>query len=365
MAQWMTYYLNPKPGAGFHFGLRGLGEEKSGPHCPSDTFFSALITMLAEVEGPRAVEAFAAPFEDGQPPFLLTSIFPRAGDLPLLPMPFIRVNLTEKPGQRKLLKRLRYVSPLIFRRILNGKSLDAYTSDGYGQGAFLQNGKVWIAVKEIAKLPENWNRDRLHEQKVWVSRSMDRVAVDRVASASTVYRTGRTVYAPGCGLWLGVRWSGEPNPKHQAQLETLLMHLGDVGMGGERSVGYGQFTSSAGSLALDLPDATPNGPTLTLSRYLPGKDELPQALRGEHAAYRLVTVPGWLSAPGKKSQRRRQVRMLVEGAVFQPVGAGPWGRLADARPTGWQDHPIWRYGYACPVGVSAPGSVRPQEVHNA
>jgi len=53
------------------------------------------------------------------------------------------------------------------------------------------------------------------------------------------------------------------------------------------------------------------------------------------------------------------MRMLVEGAVFQPVGAGPWGRLADARPAGWEGHPIWRYGYACPVGV------RPQEVHNA
>jgi CRISPR-associated protein Csm4 len=363
MAQWTTYRLNPRPGVGFHFGLRGLGEEKSGSHCPSDTFFSALITMLAEVEGSKAVDEFAAPFRDGHPPFLLTSIFPRAGDLPLFPMPFVRVNLTEKPGQRKLLKRLRYVSPLILRRILNGESMDAYTNDD-GQGAFLQSGKIWIAVEEIEKLPKDWNRDRLHEQKVWASESVDRVTVDRITSSSTIYRTGRTVYAPGCSLWLGVRWPGGPVPELQAQLEMLLMHLGDAGIGGERSVGYGQFTPNMAPLALDLPEATPNGPTLTLSRYLPKENELPEALRGEHAAYRLVTVPGWLSAPGRKSQRRRQVRMLVEGAVFQPVGSGPWGRLADARPVGWEGHPIWRYGYACPVGVPASGGVRPQEVHD-
>ncbi|MFQ6102118.1 MAG: type III-A CRISPR-associated RAMP protein Csm4 [Anaerolineae bacterium] len=359
MAQWTTYRLEPRPGAGFHFGLRGLAEESSGTHYPSDTLFAALVTVLAEVEGPEAVEEFAAPFAAGQPPFLLTSAFPRAADLPLLPMPFVRVNLTEKPGQRKLLKRLRYVSPVIFNRILDGGPMDAYADDEGGKGAFLQGGRVWIAAEEIEKLPETWKRDRLRAQKVWKSKSVDRVAVDRVTSASTVYRTGRTVYAPGCGLWFGVRWAGEPDPAWQTQLETLLAHLSDVGIGGERSVGYGQFTPYTVPLALDLPEATPDGPTLTLSRYLPRQEELPDALRGKQAAYRLVTIPGWLSAPGRKSQRRRQVRMLVEGAVFRPVGPGPWGRMADARPAGWEGHPIYRYGYACPVGV------RPQEVHDA
>ena len=90
MAPWTMYRLKPKPGAGFHFGLRGLEQEDSAPHCPSDTLFAALVATLADLEGPEGVEAFAAPFKDGQPPFLLSSVFPRAGDLPLLPLPHVR-----------------------------------------------------------------------------------------------------------------------------------------------------------------------------------------------------------------------------------------------------------------------------------
>jgi hypothetical protein len=43
--------------------------------------------------------------------------------------------------------------------------------------------------------------------------------------------------------------------------------------------------------------------------------------------------------------------MLREGSVFEPVGAAPWGRLADVQPEDWDAYPIWRWGYACPVGV--------------
>jgi len=358
MARWTTYTLEPKSGVGFHFGLRGLEQEDSAPHCPSDTLFAALISTLAELEGPDGASAFTAPFERGDPPFLLTSVLPRVGDLPLFPRPHARIGLTPQPGQRKLLKRLRYVSPHIFRCILDGQPMDQYTS---GQGIFLHDGQIWIASREIQQLPKEWHglsQERLREQKVWYTAAVDRVTVDRTSSASTVYRIGRTVYAPGCGLWLGVQWLGGLNPDTQERLETLLIHLGDRGLGGERSVGYGQFTLGRLSPPPDLPEARPDGPVITLSRYLPHATELPQALQGE-ASYRLVTVPGWFNAPGRRAQRRRQVRMLTEGAVFQPVGPGPWGHMADVRPVGWDAHPIWRYGYACPVGI------QPQEVRYA
>jgi len=360
MAHWTIYRLEPKPGAGFHFGLRGLEQEDSAPHCPSDTLFAALVATLADLEGDAGVRAFTAPFQNGQPPFLLTSAFPCAGDLPLLPFPFIKVKLTEKRGQRKLLKRLRYVSPVIFRRILDRQSLDAYAGGGNEnedrRGLFLQGGQVWIAAEETERLPQAWREltpERLREQKMWQSKPVDRVTVDRVASASSIYRIGRTVYAPGCGLWFGVQWPSGPDSAAQEQLETLLYHLGDRGLGGERSVGYGQFTWEQAT-AFDLPERAPDGPALTLSRYLPRQEELPAVLQGD-ASYRLAAVAGWLNAPGHKAQRRRQVRMLAEGSVFQTSGAGPWGRLADARPNGWDDHPIWRYGYACPVGVKRGG----------
>jgi CRISPR-associated protein Csm4 len=351
MTAWTTYRLRPKPGGGFHFGLRGLEQEDSASHCPSDTLFAALVATLADLEGGDGVERFVAPFERGEPPFLLTSVFPRAGDLPLLPFPSVRLALEPQPGQRKLFKRLRYVSPTIFRRALRGAPLDAYVEDG-GQGAFLQGGRVWLAAEEIDALPPRWRDlapDELRYQKVWGSRPVDRVTVDRVSSASAVYRMGRTVYALDCGLWLGVQWPDGVDAAAEARLRTLLHHLGDRGLGGERSVGYGQFALDEAPLPLDVPEDLDEGPLLTLSRYLPRREELPAALRGA-ASYALEAVAGWLGAPGGPAQRRRQVRMLGEGSVFEPAGPGPWGRLADVRPDGWDAHPIWRWGYACPVG---------------
>jgi CRISPR-associated protein Csm4 len=351
MSEWTTYGLQPKVGGGFHFGLLGLEQEESAPHCPSDTVFAALVATLADLEGDEGVRAFTAPLEEGRPPFLLTSAFPRAGTLPLLPVPSLKLNLTPEPGQRKLFKRLRYVSPMIFKRALAGDSLDGYIGS-QGKGAFLQEGRVWVTRAEREALPVQWRHlpyDELREEKVWLSSSVDRVTVDRVSSASAVYRMGRTVYASGCGLWMGIQWPDGVDEVIQDQLNVLLAHLADRGLGGERSVGYGQFTLQLDPLDLDLPTPTDAEPVLTLSRYLPRVDELPGALRGR-ASYSLDAVAGWLAAPGERAQRRRQVRLLSEGSVFEPTASRPWGRLADLRPEGWDAHPIWRWGYACPVG---------------
>lgn len=371
MTEWTTYHLTPKVGSGFHFGLRGLEQEDSAAHCPSDTLFAALVATLADLDGEDGVRTFTAPFEEGQPPFLLTSVFPRAGGLCLLPFPHVRVIVEPQPGLRKTLKRLRYVSPGIFRPLAAAEPMDAYVDGTADEGAFLQDGRVWLTERELGALPPEWQtrapegvrkrddwydwlqgeggRQWLRGEKVWGAQPVDRVAVDRVSGASSVYRIGRTVYAPGCGLWVGVQWPDGVDGEQKEGLERLLTHLGDRGLGGERSVGYGQFTFEEAGTELELPVAEGN-PLLTLARYLPRERELPGALRGQ-AAYRLDAVGGWLGAPGQRAQRRREVRLLTEGSVFEPVGGSPWGRLADVRPEGWDAHPIWRYGYACPVGT--------------
>ncbi len=351
MTFWTFYRLDPKAGAGFHFGQRGLEGESSAEFCPSDTLFGALVATLADLDGREAVRAFVAPFREGEPPFLLTSLFPRAGDLPLLPLPRLRIELTPEPGQRKLLKRLRYVSPRLFGAILRGEEMDAYA--GEERGRFLQKGRVWLSADEQPRLPQAWRDlsfDALREQKLWQADAVDRVTIDRASSASAVYRVGRTAYAPECGLWLGARWPRGVDVPARDQLKELLHHLGDRGLGGERSVGYGQFELGETPPELTLPET--NGPlALSLSRYLPAGDELPGVL-GEGASYGLVGVIGWLGSAHGPARRRRSVRMLTEGSILRAGGQnGPLGRLVDLKPVGWEQHPVWRYGYACTVGV--------------
>jgi CRISPR-associated protein Csm4 len=267
------------------------------------------------------------------------------------------VELTPQPGQRKLLKRMRYVSPALLRAILAGDKLDAYADEGdASRGRFVQDGKVWLGADEVKRLPQDWQDltpATLRAQKVWDCDAVDRVAIDRASSASAVYRAGRTTYAPGCGLWLGVQWPGGVDADAKAQLETLLAHLGDQGLGGDRSVGYGQFCLKEDAFSLDLP--APDGArALTLARYLPHEDELPDVL-GPGASYGLVNVVGWLGSPQGAARRRKGLRMLAEGSVLPTATRpAPWGRLENVAPDDWHAHPVWRYGYACPAGVRAP-----------
>jgi CRISPR-associated protein Csm4 len=194
-----------------------------------------------------------------------------------------------------------------------------------------------------------------------------RVTVDRLTNSSGIFYMGRLHFQTDCGFWFGLQWN-QPDRLIEPWQQTVqqAVHqafdlLADVGLGGERSAGYGHFAWEPNDV-FSLPDARPDRPFVTLSRYHPRPEELPQALRGERTAYRLVSIGGWLQAPGVKAQRRRRLLMIEEGSIVQAVGQPPWGDVQDVRPS-YEDpdfpaptnndefpHPIWRYGLACPVG---------------
>ncbi len=297
----------------FHFGQeRGLGMERSAVTWPADSLFAALVARLAAREGPQAVARWMAPFEAGEPPFLLTSTFPcvRADDSqpPLLffPVPLAALAAEKRP---------------------------------------LQDGAVWLTPEEEKRLPRAIRRER----RLWKVADRPRVTVGRADNASNLFYVGAVHFPEGAGLWFGVHWRDEASPWKEA-LENLLADLGESGLGAERNVGYGQAgIASAGTV--DLPAPQPDAPWVSLSRYLPCQDEM-AALQSEVAAYQVHTVGGWVDRVG---QRRRRVRMLAEGATLGPAGRPtPWGQVVDVRPTYPSNpdplsHPVYRYGYALAV----------------
>ena len=86
----IAFRLEPALGGGFHFGREGREIEASSEGLPSDSLFGALVVAYRHLFGD--VQEFLAPWETGTPPFLLSSVFPYAGDLPLLPIPACRFS---------------------------------------------------------------------------------------------------------------------------------------------------------------------------------------------------------------------------------------------------------------------------------
>lgn len=364
---------------GLHLGTRGVNLEEASPFLPADTLFAALLDVWRRAGGD--VADLAAPFTAAlpDPPFLLTSAFPYAGEVRFYPLPLNLTALfsTEILRRRsKDIKRIRYLSEALLRKALQGERLDAdlFPADEHAQpqrGLALQDGSLWLTVEEAAHLPnglrpESGRWRALRYLHLWNMERVPRVTVSRITSASTIFHAGRVSFAAGCGLWFGLTWrdperqvGAGPLTFRQAFQQALAL-LQHEGLGGERTAGYGAFTFEEGE-AFTLPDPLPGGPALLLSRYHPRQEELPQALVAEGTAYDLVSVAGWLRSPDGRAQRRKRLILVAEGSLVRPP-AFPAGDVTDVRPeydgAPGLPHPVYRYGLAFLVNG-------PQEVDHA
>ena len=355
-----AYRIIPRPGGGFHFGREGLDQEVSAESFPSDSLFAAVTAATIAVEGPERAAAILAPFLHSEQapesvPFKLSSLFPRAGDLPLFPMPRVRVNLKalEDRTRGKTLKKIAYVSPGILLHLLHENVIDSFlpsdTDDS--DGLMLQDGKVWITREEQALLPKvcrKLDAFGLYEWAIWKNDAVPRVTIDRASNSSTIFQVGRTVFNEACGLWLLADVNQQPE-----FLEELLEVLGDQGIGGERSSGYGAFEVGPFEVP-ELPEPSQGDRVITLSRFNPTERELAAGVLGRRASYELVGAGGGLSSPGGAAQRRKRVRMIEAGSILE--AARPIvGRVVDVRPEytlpGAPDHPVFRSGLALLVGM--------------
>jgi len=373
------------PRTAFHFGQRGVGMERTQVFCHADTLFSALCLTLRELEpdGSAALTEFLNRFLwQGQPArtptFRLTSAFPYAGDVLFFPKPLIPCNLGLAAMQEhsKTLKEVEFVSQSIFTAWLNNDALDDYLKDEN----FLHGGDLWVTSTERERL-EAFRDEETGRIRLWKVDTVPRVTVDRATSKSAVYQAGQVRYrrakgedgALHAGLWVLVDWPNEEVDEAQLNwLANLLAVLGDSGIGGERSAGYGQFDLEGPA---DFPGFGIRGlgeRWLTLAPYHPRPDEVGKGgVLGQGCSYKLLIRRGWVASPEGMSLRRPLVRVLGEGSVLHHPAAGArgsYGDLADVTPAvmdsaqGGRGHKVWRYGIAFPVAVGIPVTPGVEEV---
>ena len=145
------------PRGAFHFGERGVGLEATTETYPSDSLFSSVCAAVRELDGADALQHLLAGFQHGDPPFLLSSCFPWAGEqgrevVWFFPRPFLpwpggeapRVAAEVPPegaaAEAKAFKKLRYVSAGVLRSYLTPAPLEGVVPLHQGPcGAPLRN----------------------------------------------------------------------------------------------------------------------------------------------------------------------------------------------------------------------------------
>jgi CRISPR-associated protein Csm4 len=178
---------------------------------------------------------------------------------------------------------------------------------------------------------------------VWHSHPLPRVTVDRINSSPNLFQSERVLFSEGCGLWFGM--SGE-----FAELKNTLAVLGENGLGGERTAGYGKFGWEE-KAPENLPEPGDGRTAYLLSRYHPRKDEV-KLLQHAHSFYRLEAVEGYLRTFDGAAQRRKRVWLVCEGSVIKGDlrGDAPDVRPTYQNPSGDVAHPVYRPGFALAIG---------------
>ncbi|PDO09537.1 MAG: type III-A CRISPR-associated RAMP protein Csm4 [Candidatus Reconcilbacillus cellulovorans] len=301
-------------------GTGGFGMEGSGLILHSDTLFSALyIAWLRLYGGPV-------------PKMRVSSAFPRAGGVVYYPRPQLPIpGLTPDDALAfgKSLKALRWVAEPSFFRWIRGAAFRA------------EDVHAMLKAEEVL-------------DKQAAVRDRPRAAVDRFGAGTNLYWVGETFFADGDGL----TFFAEVPDGEADRFCRAVEWLGDEGIGGRRSSGYGAFeprfsaswpfeAATAGEAAGG--SAGNAAGYVLLSLYGPNADERRRVV-ALLQAYHLVERTGWTeSVGGQPGLRHRRVVMVAEGSVLrEPVEGG----IVDVAPDGFP-HPVYRYGKAFLVGASA------------
>ncbi|MFQ3610513.1 MAG: type III-A CRISPR-associated RAMP protein Csm4 [Fimbriimonadales bacterium] len=329
-----------------HLGERGIGQEEVRNYVPADTLFSALCVMHSLLYGSDSLTEMLSRYnEKGREPFFLTSAFPFAGEVRFYPKPLQPPN--SEPEDAKRWKSIRWVSERVFQSYLQGEPIDlqpASAPNSAGAQLLLQDGELLIHPEERDSLQPFWDYEN-DDLRIYRRAVVPRVTLDRITSSSQIWHFGEVHFAEGCGLWFGVEF-GEPSSR--VPLESCLRLLGDTGLGGERGAGRGLFQFEQHGWQVNTPN--PATRFVTLSPWLPATLEERQWLQQSGSAYELTHKYGWLSSPTANNLRRKEVWMVTEGSVIDAPPQFRIGQLVDLSPD-LAPHPIYRYGYAFPIGV--------------
>ncbi len=288
--------------------------ESSDATLHSDTLKSALFVSMLHLYDETEANAFMDSVQ-------VSSAFPFDKEHYWLPRPLSFKFDHETPDNRKALKAVKFFTASDYVKILRGQQ--PYDLDNPVQ-------------------PDIWERDVTQRVKINYESDSEPFYLEKLYPKDNA--------TSGLYFIFNITNGFDAN-----KLKAAMKLLGDNGLGLQRTLGNGQFTSEEEVLPIDLPD----NPTawVALSLYRPeNKAEIETVLADSH--YQFIKRGGWIASPEYEehlSIRKQAVMLFTEGSVFGFNETGQphliKGFKEEVQPHGTEDfkpinHKIFRDGKA-------------------
>jgi CRISPR-associated protein Csm4 len=323
-----------------HVSSGGFGLESADNFVHSDTLYSALCSAGATLWDQERLSSLFFTGRNGaeKPAFRLSSAFPFWADQLFLPKPFFlrpENEATLRYADLKKWKDVHYLSASLWKTSMENIPLifnpaTAYSNRGCYSGLVFPDEPGF---------------------RLWQDGELPRVVLDRVSNASQIFHFAQIEFRENAGLWFMVDFDDDARIP---DFESLLTLLGESGLGGDRTVGKGQFIFEPTAVPL-LPEVENHTACCTLSLFLPSLADL-ESIDFHRSWYRFQLRQGWVS---DHSLRRRTLRMFNEGSVFRVNTPhrieGQLVKALDQSEFPKQlRHDVWRNGMAFCIPVVLP-----------
>lgn len=299
-----------------HFGFKEKTYNLTDVIAHSDTIFGGIVNCYYLLYGSEDTENLLEKFRHS-PPFKISSAFLYADGEFYVPKP-LDMDLTEVTGDIKAAKKIRFI-PLVF---LGKAALSEDTSSSY-------SAKGSILLKKGTDTP-------------YTIIERPRVNIDRVNFGTGIYYVSGCRFREGSGLWFYLDVYDESEDK---KVKAAIRLLGDEGLGGERTYGFGIFEPRFEEEGENY-NSSCSEKHLLLSLYYPAEGEKASEFV---AAYSILDRGGYAYSPTLGWARRKKVRMLAEGSVFKGTAGHFGGAIVDVTPDEGKLHKIYKYGLAYTV----------------
>ena len=226
----------------------------------ADTLFGAITSAVAMLYDNKAVEELVDAFKAGA---RISSAFPYFNDTFYLPKP-LSVELMDfdvEYEEAKRIRRARYLDVKNFERALRLEPFEA------------------------------------PEMNFHARASIPRVVLDRVTNDSALYFWDEVRFREGAGLYF--LYSG-PDDVFRSYIESAVRLLGDTGIGGKSTWGFGLFEPEFSRLKIDAPGSEYR---VTLSNALPTKKPV---------LWRIFRKGGW-----SFEKRKPKLTFIEEGSIVK------------------------------------------------